>query len=292
MYSTPITSVPQVPTEAIPPLVLAGYQRATQALALRTPQCHLNWPLLAGIGKVESNHAGGGELQPDGTAVVPILGPELNGTQGNPAVRDTDHGALDGDVVWDRAVGPMQILPSVWRRWAATDRPGVAPNPQNVFDATMTAGELLCAAGGDLSTPSGLQRAVAAYHHPQGYAQAVLAWTALYAAESLTDPLPWPAQPPSWPLLPPGASSSPAAFPTAPAASTALPSAQATTPWAAPSSAHGSTGTSRPPGPPGGTPAPATRSARPSHSPVSGHAAPSSACACPPRSTASDHPRG
>ncbi|WP_152648532.1 hypothetical protein [Streptacidiphilus anmyonensis] len=292
MYAAPSpAAAPQTPAGAVPALALAAYERAAQALASSLPRCHLTWPLLAGVGKVESDHAAGGELQPDGTAVAPILGPVLDGSGRNAAVHDTDKGVLDGDPVWDRAVGPMQILPSTWRQWAATDRPGVAPSPQNLFDAAVTAGRILCAAGGDLNTPGGIERAVYAYNHTTGYVQAVLAWTSLYATESLTAQQgvpsaasPWsatapaPAQPGA-PVMPPagaGADASGRAAPppaqpspgtrTAPAASS-----PATIPPASPGTPPAAGRPSSLPPPPSRTPAPA-RTTPP-------------ACACPPSTT-------
>lgn len=285
MYSTPIAPFSHTPTGDIPPVALAAYQRAAQVLAARLPQCHLGWPLLAGIGKVESDHAGGGELQPDGTAVVPILGPELNGSHGNRAVRDTDHGVLDADLVWDRAVGPMQILPSIWRRWGATYRQGAEPNPQNIFDATLTAGDLLCAGGRDLSTPAGLQGAVYAYNHAPGYVDAVLAWTAFYAAEALPGVTAGGAQPPSLPLLPSGAPLGAAPLtppppwtgpPTSPAAVPATPETPATTS----PSVHGSTGPTPPGRPSGNPPSPTTGVPKPSLSPSPRRSSPSQGCPC------------
>jgi membrane-bound lytic murein transglycosylase B len=69
------------------------------------------------------------------------------------AIRDTDHGLLDGDPVWDRAVGPMQFIPSSWRSW------GVG-SPHNIYDSTLAAGCYLCAGGADLSDQAQLQAAV------------------------------------------------------------------------------------------------------------------------------------
>ncbi|TNC20912.1 lysozyme family protein [Amycolatopsis alkalitolerans] len=87
--------------------------------------------MLAAIGQVESQHADNGNLDPSGTTLTPILGPRLDGTNGFAAIRDTDGGALDGDKTWDRAVGPMQFIPSAWRRYGVTIDGAGPPNPNN-----------------------------------------------------------------------------------------------------------------------------------------------------------------
>src|SRR5918996_1246230 len=93
---------------AIPDLVLQAYKRAADEAPGR---CGLRWEVLAGIGKIESNHARGGRLTSDGDTVTPIVGPVLNGTGPIAAISDSDDGRWDGDAVWDRAVGPMQFIP-------------------------------------------------------------------------------------------------------------------------------------------------------------------------------------
>ena len=55
-----------------------------------------------------------------GRTLNPILGPVLNGVGDVAAIPDTDGGRWDGDTTWDRAVGPMQFIPSSWRSGAAT----------------------------------------------------------------------------------------------------------------------------------------------------------------------------
>src|SRR5215207_9552076 len=51
---------------ALPARVLQAYQSAARDLARSDASCHLDWPLLAGIGKVESGHAFGGEVDRHG----------------------------------------------------------------------------------------------------------------------------------------------------------------------------------------------------------------------------------
>jgi membrane-bound lytic murein transglycosylase B len=53
-------------------------------------------------------------LLANGDTTRPIYGIPLDGRDGVAVVRDTDHGKLDGDPNFDRAVGPMQFIPSTW----------------------------------------------------------------------------------------------------------------------------------------------------------------------------------
>jgi len=97
----------------------------------------LPWTLLAGIGFVESGH--GGSLRTDGTTARRILGPALDGTDGNIAIPASAEGRrLDGDPRWDHAVGPMQFLPSTWTMWGASPSDS-DPDPNDIDDAALTA---------------------------------------------------------------------------------------------------------------------------------------------------------
>ena len=126
-------------------------------MASRDPGCRLNWSLLAGIGRVESNHGryGGAQIGQDGTVRPADLGPRLDGTGGVGVVRDTDHGRYDGDPLYDRAVGPMQFIPGTWRGYGADGNGDGVADPQNLDDAALAAARYLCAGGGDLSTQLG-----------------------------------------------------------------------------------------------------------------------------------------
>ena len=92
------------------------YKRAALAIEKSDPGCHLDWSLLAGIGRVESNHGryGGSQVYADGSTSPHIVGLALNGAGNVASISDTDGGRLDGDTTWDRAVGPMQFIPSTW----------------------------------------------------------------------------------------------------------------------------------------------------------------------------------
>jgi len=163
----------------IPATVLDAYRKAESALRRDAPGCHLPWQLLAAIGKVESGHAGGGRVDAHGTTLTPILGPVLDGN-GFAEVRDTDHGVYDGDPRYDRAVGPMQFIPSTWAHWGRDGNGDGRRDPNNVYDAALAAGSYLCAGGRDLSLRADLDRAILAYNHSDTYLRTVLSWLEFY----------------------------------------------------------------------------------------------------------------
>lgn len=172
----------------IPDRALQAYAQADLRLATEHPGCHLNWTTLAGIGSVESNHGrhAGASVAQNGRVTPPILGPPLDGSGGNKAIRDTDGGALDGDRVWDRAVGPMQFIPSTWARWGVrASGDGAAPDPQNIDDATLAAARYLCAGGQDLTTGTGWWQAVLSYNNTTEYGQLVFGAAQRYSQASL-----------------------------------------------------------------------------------------------------------
>ncbi|GHJ38297.1 lytic transglycosylase [Streptomyces sp. TS71-3] len=174
------------PEAGIPASVLDAYKKAADALAASQPGCNLRWELLAAIGKVESGQARGGAVDANGTTLSPILGPVLDGN-GFAAINDTDGGALDGDSVHDRAVGPMQFIPSTWNfggpdhtGWGADGNGDGKKDPNNVYDAALAAGHYLCAGGRDLAGTGDLNAAILAYNHSQNYLDTVLSWYEYY----------------------------------------------------------------------------------------------------------------
>lgn len=163
----------------IPATVLAAYRGAASVIGRSDPGCRLPWQLLAAIGKVESGQARGGRVDAAGTTLSPILGPVLDGN-GFAAIRDTDGGRYDGDTRWDRAVGPMQFIPSTWARWGQDANRDGRRDPNNIHDAALAAGRYLCAGGRDLSAAADLDRAVLSYNRSEEYLRTVLAWLAFY----------------------------------------------------------------------------------------------------------------
>jgi hypothetical protein len=154
---------------ALPARVLLAYRRAAAEADRADPTCHLSWSLLAGIGQVESGHAYRGAVDPAGRTLNPILGPVLDGVGDVAAIADTDGGTWDGDTTWDRAVGPMQFIPSSWAVWG---RDG---------DGDGAAASYLCAGDRDLSNEKDRRSAVFSYNHSWDYVDLVLAWADAYA---------------------------------------------------------------------------------------------------------------
>ncbi|OON74668.1 lytic transglycosylase domain-containing protein [Streptomyces tsukubensis] len=163
----------------IPATVLAAYKKAEAGLAATKPGCHLPWQLLAAIGKVESGHARGGQVDAEGNTKGQILGPVLNGN-GFAKITDTDGGAYDGDTTHDRAVGPMQFIPETWATSGQDGNGDGKKDPNNVFDAALAAGHYLCASGRDLSDSGYLHKAILSYNHSDAYLRTVLSWYEFY----------------------------------------------------------------------------------------------------------------
>lgn len=167
----PLPAPPPAGTRiSVPHVLWAAYVHA--ASEMRT-SCHLPVTLLAAIGHVESGSLAGRSLTVTHDVVPPVLGPILSGG-GVAAIRDTDGGRLDGDPVWDRAVGPMQFIPSTWRIWGRDGNADGVANPQNIDDAALSAATYLCAGNRDLSDPAQLRAAILSYNHSSSYLASVL----------------------------------------------------------------------------------------------------------------------
>ena len=166
----------------VPRAALAAYQRSAAVMGATDPRCHLPWQLLAAIGRVESDHGrfGDSTLDAEGRAVPPIVGRRLDGTSGTAAIPDSDAGRLDGDRRWDRAVGPMQFIPTTWSAVAVDSDGDGRRDPQDIDDAALAAGVYLCAGSGNLSRRDDLRRAVLRYNNSAEYVALVLALLEAY----------------------------------------------------------------------------------------------------------------
>ena len=172
----------------IPRGVLPAYRTAAANLGKVQTGCGMTWPLLAGIGKVESDHASGGRVDDNGTTRGTLLGPVLDGSPGLGKVRDTDKGKLDKQRSWDRPVGPMQITPTVWRKYAVDGNDDERRSPNNVYDASATVGVFLCSQNSDLRDPRGLVQSLLRYNHSTDFVATVLRWMRVYSRSAVTVP--------------------------------------------------------------------------------------------------------
>ncbi|MFN0089642.1 MAG: lytic transglycosylase domain-containing protein, partial [Acidimicrobiales bacterium] len=173
----------QVVTVGAPAVVVDALWRAQQRMAAERPGCGVRWSLLAAISQVESGH-GGGRVDASGQASPVILGPVLDGTVFS-LILDTDGGALDADTVHDRAVGPMQFIPTSWAIYARDGNGDGRRDPSNYYDAALAAAEHLCRAGHDHRDPGGVSRAVFGYNRSPAYNAKVLALADEYGAVRL-----------------------------------------------------------------------------------------------------------
>jgi cell wall-associated NlpC family hydrolase len=128
----------------IPPAYLTWYMGAAQTCP------GLPWGVLAGIGKIESDH----------------------GRSDAPGVHSGANFA--------GAEGPMQFEPATFAEYAVNADPGRPLSVYDPADALYTAAAMLCANGAASGTPAGISQAVIAYNHSQAYVTSVLAWAARY----------------------------------------------------------------------------------------------------------------
>ncbi|MFI6232026.1 lytic murein transglycosylase [Micromonospora sp. NPDC050784] len=159
----------------VPPVAMQAYGYAELVLAQTNRSCALSWTTLAAIGQVESGHgsANGARLGQDGKAIPKIIGLPLDGNGGRMRIIDTDRGALDGDSTLDRAIGPMQFIPTTWQEIGAdADNDGLK-DPHDLDDAALAAGNYLCKGGRNLSIPGDWWNAILSYNDVRRYAQDV-----------------------------------------------------------------------------------------------------------------------
>jgi membrane-bound lytic murein transglycosylase B len=169
----------------IPARALQAYVAAADAANHSAPGCGIGWNTVAAVGFVESAHGayGGGSLNSAGQASGPIVGPSLNGN-GFAAIADTDAGVLDGDARWDRAVGPMQFIPSTWKLAGRDANGDGKADPFNIDDAALSAAGYLCARGGDLTTANGWTGAIYSYNQSDSYVDQVRRQATSYAGKT------------------------------------------------------------------------------------------------------------
>lgn len=124
---------------------------AYRAAAGRCPGLDEN--LIAAVGGVETDHGSfaGARIDPQTGVVAPsIFGPPLNGTNNTAAMPIgpwSGWWGLSGP--WQRAVGPMQFLPSTFDAYAADADGDGLTNPHDIDDAVATSAAYICANAGE-----------------------------------------------------------------------------------------------------------------------------------------------
>ncbi len=156
-------------------VALNAYYKAAAALEVDAPSCGIRWEMIAGIARVESGHGTyrGSSIAGDGRVTEQIIGIALDGSRGTASVRDSDGGYYDGDTVHDRAVGPMQFLPSSWLIFGDDGNRDRIADPHNIYDAALAAARLLCWNGYRLDTDEGLEAALFGYNRSTEYVEIV-----------------------------------------------------------------------------------------------------------------------
>ena len=93
---------------------------STYEWAAAGSRCDISADLLYAVGSVASANGRLTDTTFDraATSQPAIYGAAGDGTNANLALLlDTDGGAIDSDTMWDRPVGPFQMLPASWERY-------------------------------------------------------------------------------------------------------------------------------------------------------------------------------
>lgn len=168
-------------TDDLTVVAVNAYVTASERAKVLWPQCGISWNQLAGVGRVESFNGqfGNSSLDRRGDTTARILGPQLNGDPWL-AIADTDGGQLDGDTEWDRAVGPMQFIPTSWEIFRADGNGDGRSDPHNMYDATLAAADHLCGTG--LESEAGFRAALLRYNRSTAYGSDVIRFSELYGS--------------------------------------------------------------------------------------------------------------
>ena len=174
------TAPSDVALDDIPTVALEAYLAAGDHCA------GLSWNVLAGIGKVESDHGRvfGGELSADGDVMPPVLGAALNGSGAGGNTTPWPSGDWDGQWgltgPWLRALGPMQFISPSWALFGQDGSGDGVEDPHNIFDGALSAARLLCESqGGEITN---INDALFSYNRSSEYGELVLHWARLYLA--------------------------------------------------------------------------------------------------------------
>lgn len=157
----------------IPGAAFAAYRGAADRMALEAPGCGIEWNLVAAIGRIESGHADGGNVDAAGNTLTPIQGPVLDGSlAGNAVIRD--------GAGFARALGPMQFLTTTWALFGGDNSGDGNTDVNNVRDAAYGAARYLCSSATGLQDEAAQRVAVFAYNQSNSYVDNVVAWSKAY----------------------------------------------------------------------------------------------------------------
>lgn len=154
--------------DAIPDAALVAYQRAASVMAQAAPDCNLEWSLLAAIGRIASDHGGS-------TVAAVVLADD-----GRRALADTDGGVLDGDATHDVPVGPLALLPATWTVVAVDGDDDGNRDADDIDDAALAAGVVLCGNDRDLTRDGDYRDALRMFNTAARYPAVVARLAAAY----------------------------------------------------------------------------------------------------------------
>ncbi|MEM8925386.1 MAG: lytic transglycosylase domain-containing protein [Actinomycetota bacterium] len=172
--------------EDIPPQLLEAYRAASLACP------GLPWTVVAGIGKVESNHGrfGGASVAENGDVTPPILGPVLDGSlAGTRPIPLAGGSPWHSTVGFDRALGPMQFLTDTFRSVGVDGNGDGVATPHNAIDAIHSAVAYLCGSSGEVTD---LREAIFRYNRSEVYVDKVLEFAGRYGVAPIfagSDPM-------------------------------------------------------------------------------------------------------
>jgi hypothetical protein len=149
MASQSSTRAAAATTPDIPADLLPVYQAAARTCP------GLDWAVLAGIGKVESDH----------------------GRSNAPGVHSGTNSA--------GAMGPMQFLAPTWDRFQTAAPGHQVANVYDPADAIYTAANYLCHLGAGTANVIRLRQAIFGYNHSWTYVDSVLGWADIYRRNPL-----------------------------------------------------------------------------------------------------------
>ncbi|GAA3386471.1 C40 family peptidase [Streptomyces racemochromogenes] len=192
--AVPVSGAVSAAAAGIPERMMAAYLTGASQVAAYVPGCRgMRWQILAGIARVESDHAAGHLVGAGGDIAPIITGPRLDGSGagGNTtAIRDTDGGRWDNDSEYERAVGPFQFLPETFRAYGKDSNKDGQISPHNADDAAAAAAVYLCGNGRNLTDREQLRAAIHTYNLSWAYVDDVMSGIDRYDSLGMAPALP------------------------------------------------------------------------------------------------------